>query len=89
MGAALELPNMVVLGILTPAAGGIVCGLLLAFIAPRARGSGIPQVKIAYAIKGGQMPFREAIAQLRDHRQNHDEDIVRVQDSAITGSEKI
>lgn len=62
MGAALESPNMVALGILTPAAGGIVCGLLLAFVAPGARGSGIPQVKIAYAIKGGQMPLREAIA---------------------------
>ena len=62
MGAALESPNMVVLGILTPAAGGIVCGLLLAYVAPGARGSGIPQVKIAYAIKGGQMPLREAIA---------------------------
>ena len=62
MGAALESPNMVVLGILTPAAGGIVCGLLLAYVAPGARGSGIPQVKIAYAIKGGQMPLRDAIA---------------------------
>src|SRR6185436_18239048 len=30
-------------------------------LVPGARGSGLPQVKIAYAIKGGQLPLRDAI----------------------------
>lgn len=43
--------------ILVPTLGGIVCGALLYYVVPDARGSGIPQVKVAYAVKGGRMPF--------------------------------
>jgi CIC family chloride channel protein len=61
MGAALASPQMLVLGILTPFIGGAIAGVLLTYVVPGARGSGIPQVKIAYAIKGGQLPLRDAI----------------------------
>src|SRR5215475_6108732 len=44
-----------------PTAGGLLCGVLLTYVAPGARGSGIPQVKVAYEIKGGQLPFRDAV----------------------------
>src|SRR3954453_3222564 len=47
--------------ILTPTIGGLICGLLLQYVVPGARGSGIPQVKVAYAIKGGRVPFRDAL----------------------------
>jgi CIC family chloride channel protein len=61
MGAALASSYYISLGILTPVAGGLVCGLLLTYISPGARGSGIPQVKVAYAIKGGRLPLRDAL----------------------------
>ena len=48
------------LGILVPVAGGLICGALLAYVVPGARGSGIPQVKVAYAIKGGRLSLRDA-----------------------------
>ena len=47
--------------ILVPTLGGLICGALLYYVVPDARGSGIPQVKVAYAIKGGRMPLRVAI----------------------------
>ena len=47
--------------ILTPTAGGLLSGVLLKFVVPGARGSGIPQVKVAYAIRGGRVPFIDAI----------------------------
>ncbi|GAC1355995.1 MAG: chloride channel protein [Herpetosiphon sp.] len=47
--------------IVTPGLGALVAGLLLFYVVPDARGSGIPQVKVAYQIKGGQMPFRVGI----------------------------
>src|SRR5438270_9651126 len=43
--------------ILTPMLGGILSGLLLQYVIPEARGSGIPQVKVAYAVKGGKLSF--------------------------------
>src|ERR1043165_8857350 len=49
------------LTILTPTAGGLLSGVLLYFFVPGARGSGIPQVKVAYAVKGGRVPFIDAI----------------------------
>lgn len=49
------------LTILVPVAGGLICGWLLTNVVPDARGSGIPDVKVAYAIKGGKMPLRIAI----------------------------
>ena len=47
--------------ILTPTVGGLISGALLQYVVPGARGSGIPQVKLAYAIKGGRVPFRDAL----------------------------
>ena len=47
------------LTILVPIAGGLLCGWLLQNVVPDARGSGIPQVKVAYTVKGGRMPFRD------------------------------
>ena len=52
---------MVWLVILLPTLGGLLSGLLLEYVFPGARGSGIPQVKIAYEIKGGRLPLRESI----------------------------
>jgi chloride channel protein, CIC family len=46
--------------ILIPTVGGLLCGLLLQYIVPGARGSGIPQVKVAYAVRGGRVPFIDA-----------------------------
>jgi CIC family chloride channel protein len=46
--------------IATPALGAIICGLLLQFVFPGARGSGIPQVKVAYASRSGKVPLRDA-----------------------------
>jgi CIC family chloride channel protein len=45
--------------ILTPALGGLVCGLGLTYWVPGAAGSGIPQIKVAYALRSGFAPFRE------------------------------
>lgn len=47
--------------ILIPTVGALVCGVILQFIVPGARGSGIPQVKVAYAVKGGRVPLSESI----------------------------
>src|SRR5215831_9611495 len=46
---------------LTPTFGGLVSGALLRYVVPGARGSGIPQVKVAYAIRGGRVPFIDAL----------------------------
>ena len=53
-------PHWIWLTILTPTAGGLLSGALLYFVVPGARGSGIPQVKVAYAVKGGRVPFIDA-----------------------------
>src|SRR5262245_34346837 len=47
--------------ILTPTAGALICGAILQYVIPGARGSGIPQVKVAYAVRGGRVPFTEAL----------------------------
>ncbi|HEX4339292.1 MAG TPA: chloride channel protein [Polyangiaceae bacterium] len=47
--------------IISPAVGGLVSGLLLEFVFPNARGSGIPQVKVAYASRDGVVRLRDAI----------------------------
>jgi chloride channel protein, CIC family len=47
--------------ILSPTAGGLICGAILQYVVPGARGSGIPQVKVAYAVRGGRVPFTEAL----------------------------
>jgi CIC family chloride channel protein len=43
--------------VLTPLLGGLLSGVLLQYVVPDARGSGIPQVKVAYAVKGGKLSF--------------------------------
>ena len=53
--------SWIVWSILTPALGGLACGLLLKLVVPGARGSGIPQVKVAYAARAGRVPLRDAV----------------------------
>jgi len=53
--------HWIYLTILTPALGGMVVGLALQYWVPGAVGSGVPQVKVAYALRSGQLPFRDAI----------------------------
>ena len=47
--------------ILTPALGGLFAGVGLTYFAPAAAGSGIPQVKVAYAMRSGLVTARETI----------------------------
>jgi CIC family chloride channel protein len=47
--------------ILTPGLGGLVVGLGLTYWAPAAAGSGIPQVKVAFALRHGLVSLRETI----------------------------
>jgi CIC family chloride channel protein len=47
--------------IATPTLGGLVCGILLRYVVPNARGSGIPQVKAAFASESPAVPFRDAV----------------------------
>jgi len=47
--------------VMTPAVGGIVAGLLLHYLVPAARGSGIPQVKLDLAMRRGEIPFKVAL----------------------------
>ena len=54
-------PAMIFWTIATPALGGLLIGLALQYWAPGAVGSGIPQVKFAYAMHSGRVPFRDAI----------------------------
>ena len=47
--------------IVSPAIGGLVVGVGLTYFAPAAAGSGIPQVKVAYALRYGLVSLRETI----------------------------
>jgi CIC family chloride channel protein len=47
--------------ILTPTLGALVCGVLLQYVVPNARGSGIPQVKVAFAKGGGRLRLRDSV----------------------------
>lgn len=60
---AMSAPNhwWIYLTILTPTVGGLVAGLGLYYWVPGAVGSGIPQVKAAYAREAGLVPMRDAI----------------------------
>ena len=51
-------------GVVTPTLGGLAAGLLLKFVVPNARGSGVPQVKLAYASKDGVVRLRDAVGKL-------------------------
>jgi CIC family chloride channel protein len=53
-------PSWIVWTILTPTLGGLIGGVFLTFLVPGARGSGIPQVKQAFAMEGGRIRFRDA-----------------------------
>lgn len=44
----------------TPVLGGLVSGWLLYYVAPAARGSGIPAVKYNFAVKSGRIRLRDA-----------------------------
>ena len=48
--------------ILSPGLGGLIVGLGLTYWAPAAAGSGIPQVKVAFALRFGLITLRETIA---------------------------
>jgi len=47
--------------IATPALGGLVAGIFLTYVVPGAAGSGIPQVKAAYALGNDRLSTRDAI----------------------------
>ena len=47
--------------LLVPTLGGLISGALLEYLVPNARGSGIPQVKAAYAGKAGPLRMRDSI----------------------------
>ena len=47
--------------ILSPGIGGLIVGLGLTYWAPAAAGSGIPQVKVAFALRAGMISVRETI----------------------------
>jgi CIC family chloride channel protein len=54
-------PTFIYLAILTPGVGGLLVGLALQYWVPGAVGSGVPQVKVAYALHAGHVPFRDAV----------------------------
>ena len=47
--------------LIVPALGGLVSGLILERIVPNARGSGVPQVKLAYASRSGPLRARDSL----------------------------
>lgn len=47
--------------VLLPAAGGALAGLALQYVVPSARGSGLPQVKTAYALDTSGTRLRDAV----------------------------
>ena len=53
--------NWIWLTILVPTVGSLICGAILQYGIPGARGSGVPQVKVAYAVRGGRVPFTEVL----------------------------
>jgi CIC family chloride channel protein len=59
--SALPYPWWILLSVLTPTLGGLVAGLGVRYWVPGAVGSGIPQVKLAYARDAGRVPMRDAI----------------------------
>ncbi len=54
-------PAQIAWTILTPTLGGLACGVLLQYVAPRARGSGIPEVKATFAQRGRELSLRDAL----------------------------
>ncbi len=58
---AADFPSSVGWMIACPTLGGLVCCLLLYYVVPGARGSGIPQVKASFVLDGDRIPVRDAI----------------------------
>jgi CIC family chloride channel protein len=54
-------PWWIVWTVLSPGVGGLIVGLGLTYWAPAAAGSGIPQVKVAFALRSGLVSLRETI----------------------------
>jgi len=54
----------IIWGVATPMLGGLAAGILLKYVFPNARGSGIPQVKVAYASREGIVRLRDALGKL-------------------------
>src|SRR5438128_2471428 len=54
-------PGWPVWTLVVPTTGALLSGLLLHYVVPQARGSGIPQVKLAYAVKSGRVRLRDAL----------------------------
>jgi len=59
---ALAAPGYAWIGwtLLVPTLGGLASGALLQYVVPNARGSGIPQVKVAYAGRSGPLRIRDS-----------------------------
>lgn len=54
-------PGWMAWTVATPTFGGLAAGAFLTWVVPGARGSGIPQVKQAFATEGGHIRFRDAL----------------------------
>lgn len=63
-GEGISGPWRPVVVVLTPAVGGLGAGLLLRYLVPEARGSGIPQVKLDLIMRRGTIPFKVALGKL-------------------------
>jgi CIC family chloride channel protein len=63
-GEGLDGPWRPAIVVLTPAVGGLCAGLLLRYLVPEARGSGIPQVKLDLVMRRGAIPFKVALGKL-------------------------
>lgn len=50
--------------VLMPAIGGLICGLIVSYLAKEAKGQGIPEVMAAVLLRGGVIPMRMALAKL-------------------------
>jgi CIC family chloride channel protein len=59
---AIQGPSRVAWMLIIPTAGGLAAGMLIYYFAPEARGSGIPQVKIAFTMNYGRVSMRVAAA---------------------------
>ena len=53
--------SWIVWTVLSPALGGLICGLGLYYFVPAAAGSGIPQVKVAFTNSSGYISAKETI----------------------------
>jgi CIC family chloride channel protein len=47
--------------IAVPVLGALLAGALLQYVVPNARGSGVPQVKVAFAVAGGRLRLRDSL----------------------------